>query len=143
MNKKEQIQKYFSECIANKEKIEFFAKEIGTSPKYVPQVLKARTYPPLTESNYIKAFLDGINTKKHLSLFFNKSISTIYRFEKRTNIHEKLDYCLNLQKSIRKTKGSLHSIMSSMKVAAEYYKQAEENIDKMERIIREMERLKM
>ena len=152
-DKKDRILKRFPHGIVScgKSDVAAFAKEIGTTEKYIKDVLRAYkkdfvgNHPPLTVKNYITAVLNGYRNKKDLGIYFGFSTRTIIRFEKETKIKERLNDYFDLWKPYGDIHGiitSLFDVKKKMKAIADDYKPAERNLRKLVRVIDEIKAIK-
>ena len=152
-DKKERILKRFPHGIITCEesKLSAFAKEIGTTKKYIKDTLRTcektfnGSYPALTIENYLMAALNGQTKQENLAFYFGVSRSTITRFEKETKIRERLKNYFGLWKpdgELKESVNILHDVKKKMEALADDYKQAERNMKKIERIINEIRAIK-
>lgn len=127
-----------------------------TSRKYVEkivrnEILKLADVPALTEREYIKAYMDGIQSVKDMAAFFSVSERTIIRFRVKTRINEKLEgykFALNKQSKTTLPPGQpctlgdalfvLKNVCQMLKPCAHDYDRAARNIVKIRKIIEDI-----
>lgn len=136
------------------------AKLCETSRKYVEKVvrnkiLKLADVPALTEREYIKAYMQGIQSVKDMAAFFSVSERTIKRFRVNTRINEKLEgykFVLNKQSKTTLPPGQpctlgdalfvLKNVCQMLKPCAHDYDRAARNIVKIRKIIEDIKQIR-
>lgn len=131
-----------------------------TSRKYVEkivrnEILKLADVPALTEREYIKAYMDGIQSVKDMAAFFSVSERTIIRFRVKTRINEKLEgykFVLNKQSKTTLPPGQpctlgdalfvLKNVYQMLKPCAHDYDRAARNIVKIRKIIEDIKQIR-
>ena len=157
ISKKEVIIRLHSSGITDCATIAEFSE---TSRRYVEKIVrneiqKLADVPALTEREYIKAYMDGIQSVKDMAAFFSVSERTIIRFRVKTRINEKLEgykFVLNKQSKTTLPPGQpctlgdalfvLKNVCQMLKPCAHDYDRAARNIVKIRKIIEDIKQIR-